>query len=421
MTAPPNLHTPGWKARYLTIFGGQAVSLIGSAMTQFVLLWWITQETGSVGALAVAGMMALLPQALLGPIGGTVADRISRRAVMIAADAVSAVCVLVLIALFATGAEQLWHVYALLFVRSSMQAFQQPAASASTSMLVPTEWLPRAAGLNQTLAGIMTVAAAPLGALALATLPLAGALAIDVVTAALGITPLLLHRIPQGRREDAASGFRRDLVEGLRFVWAHRGIRALYGLLALVVLTIMPTFSLTPLLVRQHFGGGPAQVALMESLSGVGMILGGVLASVLTLPRRRVLVVLGAFLVSCGTVALTALAPGGALWLAALWWFVSGLTFTLGNAPLTAILQTIVPNHMQGRVLSLLNTVMGLAGPAGLALAAPLGELVGVRGVFVVGGALSALVCLVGFVIPALLRVEDNATPGAPAARPASD
>ena len=134
---------PNWKPRFFAVWIGQALSLAGSALTQFVLLWWITSTTGSATALATAGIMALLPQALLGPLGGTLADRWSRQRIMIVADSITALCMLVLIALFASEQVQLWHLYTLMFIRSSMQAFQQPAAGASTSMLVPPEWLPR--------------------------------------------------------------------------------------------------------------------------------------------------------------------------------------------------------------------------------------------------------------------------------------
>lgn len=406
-----------WRLRFWSIWLGQALSLVGSALTQFVVLWWITQTTGSAGALATAGVMALLPQALLGPLGGIVADRLRRRTIMVAADAVSAVCMVVIIWLFASGTVQLWHVYGLMFIRSSMQAFQTPAAAASTAMLVPTEWLPRAAGLNQMLQGIMTVAAAPLGALALAFLPLHGALTIDVVTALLAIVPLLCFAIPQPHRDhDRRMGLVADFREGLSTVVRNRGLLLLYGVLGLVVLTIMPTFTLTPLLVKQHFGGGVNEVAVMEGLSGVGIILGGVLMSAVSLRARKVMLVLLSFAVSCGTVALTALAPSGMLWLATVWWFVSGATFSTGNAPMMALIQTIVPNQVQGRAIGLLNTLIGVAGPAGLALAALLGSVVSVRGLFILGGTLAAAICVLGFASRRLRELET-----AQAALPDSD
>lgn len=405
--APENTDPGNWKPRFFTIWTGQALSLIGSALTQFVLLWWITKTTNSVSALALAGMMGLLPQAILGPLGGTLADRLPRRTIMIVADSITALCMIVLVVLFSSGSIQLWHIYALMFIRSSMQAFQSPAAAASTAMLTPKDWLPRVAGMNQSLQGVMTIAAAPLGALALAFLPLQGALLIDVVTAVLGIVPLFFHAIPQIARTDAASVWT-DFTEGLRFVSRNAGLVKLYGLLGLVVLVIMPTFSLTPLLVTQHFEGGVNQVALMEGFAGAGIIAGGVLITAWPGFKRRIVTVLVSFVVSCGTVALTALAPGNALWLAVVWWTISGLTFSTGNAPMMAILQTVVPNQMQGRALSLMTTVMGVAGPVGLAIAGPLGEAFGVRGLFIGGGALAAVVCALGLLSGSLRRIEEG-------------
>jgi DHA3 family macrolide efflux protein-like MFS transporter len=75
-TLAPTMDSP-WRLRFWTIWIGQALSLGGSALTQFVLIWWVTQTTGSTSALAIAGIVALLPQALLGPLAGAVADRFS--------------------------------------------------------------------------------------------------------------------------------------------------------------------------------------------------------------------------------------------------------------------------------------------------------------------------------------------------------
>lgn len=401
------MNSSPWKLRFWSIWLGQAFSLIGSALTNFVLLWWITQTTGSAQALALAGAAGMLPQALLAPFGGVLADRYSRRLIMIVADSITAASMLLLIALFASNTIQLWHIYALMFVRSSMQAFQQPASAASTANLVPADWLPRSAGLNQAVLGIMTIAAAPLGALALAVMPLQNALMIDVVTALLGIVPLLIFRIPQPKTTASAkTSFLTELREGVGYVAKRRGLTILYALLALVVLTIMPMFVMTPLLVKDHFKGGANQVALMEGLAGAGMIVGGVLISFWPIFKRRIVTVLVTFAISCFTVALTALAPGDWLWLGVVWWTISGLTFSMGNPPLMTIVQSNVPNELQGRVLSLLNMVMGIAGPLGTVLAGLLGEALGVRALFIIGGTASALVCVAGFLSKDLLSIE---------------
>ena len=146
----------------------------------------------------------------------------------------------------------------------------------------------------------------------------------------------------------------------------------------------------------------------MESIGGIGMLLGGVLISVITLPWRRITVVLVTFALSCAATALMGLAPGTMFWLAVVWWFVSGIMFTIANAPIMAIIQTIVPNQLQGRALSLFSTLIGIAGPIGLAFAAPLGAAFGARGLLIGGGALATLVCLLGFLSPTLMRIEEQ-------------
>lgn len=395
----------GWKLRFWCIFTGQALSLIGSALTQFVLLWWITDTTGSVSSLAMAGMAALLPQALLGPLGGVLADRYSRRTLMIAADGTSALCMLVLIGLFLTGRIELWHAYVMMGIRGAMQAFQSPAAAASTAMLVPTDFLPRAAGLNQTLISLMIVAAAPLGALAIGVMPIGLALSIDVVTALLGIVPLLVFRVPRPKvpkveQTNMWSEFR----DGVRLVWDHRGLRHLYALLGVVVLVIMPSSTLLPLLVKEHFAGGAAKVASMEGFAGIAMIAGGLIVAALS-PKRHILWFLWGSAASCFALALAALMPASLFWAAVAWWTLSNGAFVIGDAPLMALLQSTIPKHQQGRVLSLLTTVMTLAGPVGLALAGLVGELVGARWLFVLMGILAGCISLLGFLSPALLRI----------------
>lgn len=397
MTEPETSYHPGpgWQLRYGAIFAGQALSLIGSAMTQFVLLWWITDTTGSVSALALAGLFALLPQALLGPVAGTFVDRYSRKLIMILADLVTAACMGILVMLFLTDSIALWHLYTLMAVRSAMQAFQQPAIMASVPMLVPESFLTRANGLTQTMMGLMSVAAAPLGALAISIMPIGWALSIDIFTALLGIIPLAIFAIPQkAKPEGAADGMWAEFTEGVAAVRQDRGLFHIFILLGAVLVIIMPCFTLVPLLVKEHFGGAAREVAIIESVGGMGMVAGGALIAVIA-PKRRVPWFLWGWGLSC--IAMGLMAATNTYWIGVVWWLVSGVTFIAGNAPLNAIFQSRVPNHLLGRVMSLMGTVMGLAAPVGLAIMTPLGELFGVRWVFVILGVGGGIVTLMGY------------------------
>ncbi len=313
----------------------------------------------------------------------------------------------VLIILFLTERVELWHIYAMMFIRSAAQAFQSPAAAASTAMLVPGSFLTRAAGLNQTLQGIMLVAAAPLGALALAFMPIGYALAIDVVTALLGIVPLLIFKIPQQLvPKHQRIGVWKEFRQGFDVVWSSAGLRWLYAIMAIVTLLVMPSFTLVPLLVKEHFGGGVNEVALMEGMAGVGMILGGAIAAALV-PKRKIRWVLTGFAAACLMLGAVGLVPAHLLWLAVGLWASSSVFYILGNAPMTALLQSKIPNQLQGRVLSLLNTVAALAAPIGLALATPIGDIIGIQSLFVLMGGLGAIAALAGFFSVALRRLDD--------------
>lgn len=270
-----------WAVRFFSIFTGQAFSLFGSSLVQFALIWYLTEKTGSATVLATASLFGMLPQILLGPIAGTVVDRGNRRLIMIVSDALIAVSTLALAYLFWSGQVQVWHVYLALTIRSAGGAFHYPAMASSTTLLVPKEQLARVAGANQTLQGLVNIVAPPVGALLIAAMPTHNVLLIDVLTALMGITPLLIFSIPQPPRLDATesaprASFLQDLGAGFKYMASWPGLLML-GLMATVLnFLLAPTSALTPLLVTKYFGKGALELGSLDSFFGIGMILGGI-------------------------------------------------------------------------------------------------------------------------------------------------
>ena len=195
-----------WKPKFFTIFAGQSLSLFGSSLVQFALVWYLTRQTGSATILAAATLVGLLPQIILGPFAGPLVDRWNRRLVMMAADGGIALVTLALSALFLFGKVQIWHIYVVLLLRSLGGAFHWPAMQASTSLMVPGEQLSRVAGLQQTLMGLISIVAPPTGAVLVGLLPTQGVLMIDVTTALLAVLPLVFISIPQPVREQKQAG-----------------------------------------------------------------------------------------------------------------------------------------------------------------------------------------------------------------------
>src|ERR1043166_7944801 len=110
--------TGKWAGRFFTIWIGQAFSLFGSALVQFALIWWLTQKSGSATVLAIATLVGMLPQIIVGPFAGALVDRWNRRFIMIVADGTIALFSLLLAYLFSSGHVQIWHVYAVMLVRA---------------------------------------------------------------------------------------------------------------------------------------------------------------------------------------------------------------------------------------------------------------------------------------------------------------
>ncbi len=406
-----------WRAVFFAVWSGQAASLFGSQLVQFALVWWLTQTTGSATVLAGATLVALLPQILVAPVAGALADRWNRRWVMVFADGGIALATLGLALLFASGVAQVWHVYLALLVRSTGGAFHWPAMQSSTAMMVPERHLARIGGLNQSLYGLCSIAAPPLGAILLSALPMYGILAIDVATALFAILPLLGFEIPVLRRdpaEAAKSSVLADLRTGFRFVAAWRPLLVIIVAAAVINLFANPAVSLLPLLVTSHFGGGALQLAQLESVFGVGMVVGGVLLGVWGGFKRRMVTAMLALLLQGIGFAAVGLLPAAGLGAATVAMALIGFTNPICNGALFAAIQARVPHGMQGRVLSLLSSGAAAASPLGLLAAGPLADRFGVPIWYVIAGAVMVAVSLILSAVPGVLRFEtDRGSEGA--------
>lgn len=408
-----------WQLPFFTIWTVQAVSLLGSQLVQFALIWYLTVETGSATVLALASLVGMGPQVLLGPVIGTLVDRWNRRLVMIAADAMVALATVVLAVLFFSGQVQIWHIYALMFVRSLAGSFHWPAMTASTSLMVPKVQLSRIQGLNQLLQGGLTIVAAPMGALLLEVLPMQGILAIDIATAALAISPLLFIPIPQPKAAAAAgakaASVWQDLKAGVKYTVSWPGLLILMISATLINMVLSVAFTLAPILVSQHFGGGALQLGWFESALGVGMLLGGLLLSIWGGFKRRIYTSLGGLIVMGLAAISLGLVPGSLLTLAIGIAFVLGLALPLVNGPVHAVLQAVVAPEMQGRVFTLLQSAATAMMPIGLIVAGPVADRFGVQIWYLVGGLVTAVVGIAGFFIPAFREIEEQkAAPDVP-------
>jgi len=401
-----------WKRTFFPVWIGQAFSLLGSELVQFSLIWYLTEKTGSASVLAAASFVALLPRVFLSPISGALVDRWNRQKVMIYADALIAAATMILAGIFWLEYIQVWHIYVILFIRALGSGFHWPAMQASTSLMVPKDQLAKISGMNQTLRGAMGIVAPLLAALMLEIFPIYGILSIDVITAIIAISPLLFVSIPQVNhtveKKAGLSHIWDDIKTGFKFLVGWRGL--LYLTLAATFLNFLlyPGFTFTPLLVTDHFGKGVIELSMIESAFSMGMIIGGLVLSTWGGFKRNIYTILtGIIGLAVGT-GLIALAPSNHFMLAVFGMSLAGFMNPIANGPIFAIMQTYVEPEMQGRVFSLLESMVSAMMPISMVVAAPIAEWVGIRGWLAFGAIGCFAIGLAGFFTPSLVHIEYN-------------
>jgi DHA3 family macrolide efflux protein-like MFS transporter len=402
-----------WATPFFTIWTGQALSLVGSQVGSFALVWWLTQASGSATVLATASLVAMLPSVLLGPFAGALVDRLNRRRVMIIADSAIALLSAGLAYLFWVGQLQIWHVYIIMFARSLGGAFHWPAMQASTSLMVPKDHLARIGGMNSTLQGVLSIVTPPLGAFAMEIMPLYAIMMIDVVTAAFAIGPLFFIHIPQPERSAADRGAASarpsllgDVADGFRYIWNWKGMFLVLMLATTINMMIHPAMSLLPMLVLRKFAGGALQLGWLNSAWGVGIIVGGLVLSAWGGFKRKVVTALLGLIGQGIGFLIVGLTPASSLWLGIVGLAFAGIMNVICNGPFLALFQDVVAPEMQARMFTVIGSLTGLAAPLGLAIAGPVADWLGVQAWFIIGGTL-CMVWGVGMLMtPVVMNIE---------------
>jgi DHA3 family macrolide efflux protein-like MFS transporter len=293
-------------------------------------------------------------------------------------------------------------------------AFQQPAMTSSTSLMVPDKHLARIAGANQTLQGVINIVAPPLGALLLELYSTQAVLMIDIATAALAILPLLFIRIPQPARQLQSDGslqntsYLQDLRQGFAYVVHWKGLLGLILLAMALNFLLIPVSSLMPLVITKIFHGDASQQGWVESMSGLGLIIGGIMLSIWGGFKRRIITSLsGVIGIGLGVVS-AGLVPRDMFYLLFISTFLMGFSTVFANGPLMAIMQSTVAPEMQGRVFSLLTAGASAMMPLSLLIAGPISDRFGIRFWYLMGGSVCILMTIAITFNSAIMKIEEN-------------
>lgn len=400
-----------WKSKTILFLVSQCITLFGSTLVQMAIVWFVTLKTSSGTWIAAFTICSYLPQFLISFIGGVLADRHSRKMLIIFSDAGIALVTFAMMMLMPHISDNTILLSSLL-VMSALRSFgsgiQTPAVNAVIPSLVPEEHLMRFNGINATMQSIVQFAAPAAAGVLLTFSNLQYSLLVDVVTAALGIGLLAAIAIPKvgsvvGKDgENAAtenvevqektSAFA-DMKKGIRYAFSSKLIGSLLIVYGLFIFLGVPAGFLAQLLVSRVYGNTYWYLTATELVGFAGMALGGIVMGTWGGFKSRIkTLVLGlsAFgLLACGM----GLSKNFILYLVIM--LIYGIALTMVQTATTTLIQEKTDENMQGRVFGLLGTMYSGFLPIGMLIFGPLADKMSLQILMVASGIALVVVALV--------------------------
>lgn len=393
-TAPAGKEDHAWIRRLIAYLTSQTITLFGSMLVQYAIVWHITLTTKSGLMLTLSTVLGFLPQMLISLPAGVWADRYSRKLLIMTSDGIIALSTLALAVLWLSGYGSVWLLLVVVVIRSLGQGVQQPSVNAMIPQLVPQDKLMKSNGINGSIQSVTMLLAPVLAGVLLTFLSIEYIFFIDVATAFIGISMLSAIRIPLHAKaqEKNDTPHLEDMKTGIRYIMKHAFLKELIIYYFVFLFLIVPAALLTPLLVTRIYGDEVWRLTAMEVTFSVGAALGGILISAWGGFKNRVrTAMLSGVLFS---VLSFVLGFTDQFWQFCAIMVFMGVSMPLFNTPVTVMLQETVEPDMLGRVFSLVQIGGGSAFPIGMMFFGPLADRFSISAMLIVCGVLCLLVTL---------------------------
>ena len=386
---------------------GDAISVIGTAVTSVAIPLQVYAQTRSAAAVGLVGLAGLVPLVVLGLYGGAVADAVDRRKLVLLTTFAQAVLSGVLLVQALAGVDWTWLLYAIVAVQSGLFALDSPARQAFVPRLLPSEQLPAANALRQVEFTLGFTLGPLLAGVIVATAGFGAAYGLDAASFAASLLAVaaLPAMAPEGGGRKAGLA---SVVEGLRFL-ATRKVLMLTFVVDIIAMVFGMPRALFPSLSVEIFHGGAATAGAMFSALAGGALIGALFGGWFGRVHRQGIAVLvsivawGACIVGFGLT--------GRLWLALLLLAGAGAADMVSAVFRTAILQTAAPDEMRGRLGGVFIVVVAGGPRLGDARSGGFASVMGLQDAVVVGGVLVIVLTLVVTVLVPRFAAYDSRRP----------
>lgn len=393
-----------WKKTFAIIWSGQLFSTLSSSIVGYAIVFWLSLKTGSAEVLAYSMIATLLPQLLFGLLTGVYIDRWNRKLTMILADSFIAICTGILCILFYFERIEIWEIYIMLALRSLGSAFHTPAMQASTPLLAPESELMRISGINQVIYSISNIAGPAIAAVLISFLEMTYVLMLDIGGAIIACVSLLFVSIPNPTKiEFKEKKVFVEIKEGLRAIFKNKGMGWLLITEVSAMFFIIPIAALFPLMTLTHFMGNTYQMSLIETVWGIGMLIGGIVVGLNKLETFNKVILIACMCIINGiTFLITGLLPSNGFVLFAFLTGVSGIAGAIWGSAFTTIMQTKIEPDKLGRAFSTYDSLSLIPSIPGLLATGFIAELIGLSNAFIIAGAGITIIGISVFFIPSV-------------------
>ncbi len=408
---PESLNHEGWQKKTTLFLSSQSISLFGSMLVQYAIIWHVTLTTQSGAVLTISTISAFLPQIIISLFAGVWADRYPRKILIISADVLTATSTLILAVFFLLGYQELWLIFLISGIRSVGAGIQSPAVNALLPQIVPTDRLLKINGINGTIQPFIMIAAPVISGAMLSYSRLEAIFFVDVLTAILAVSLLLVLKVPPHKKavSEQKTGYLDDLKAGLAYIKQNQTIKTLFIFFAFVFFLVVPIAFLSPLLVTRSFGDEVWKLTANEVTFFAGSIIGGILMTVWGGFKNHLRTIGLSCILWSFTLTGLGLSNVFAVYLAIM--FLGGVLMPMFNIPTTTLLQEIVDPDMQGRVFGVMQLIMSTVMPVGMLVFGPIADVVSIESLLVISGLLMALPGLWIFFNKQTISVQSSSVP----------
>ena len=354
---------------FYILWSTQSFSQLGSALTQFALTLWLYEKTGSALSTAALMICSYAPYVIMSILAGAITDKFDKKKTMLVCDVLAAVGTVLIFILYKAGLLSVWHLYAINALSGLMNTVQVPASEVAYTLIIPKDQYQKTSGLQSLSRSLISIGS-PLIASGLYGLTgLDGVIAADMITFAAAFTALAFFiELPSASSgENSQENVLELAKEGLRFLKEHPLVLNVILFMSGVNLIASAFDAVLPALIIPNPRGGNNVLGVVTSCSGIAMIFGSLLVTVLPRPKDRVRVIYLTMLISLGIENyLLAFSRNPVLW--CLGQIIGWILVPVMSANQNVIMRNTVPVELQGRVYACRNTMQFFTIPIGLLL-----------------------------------------------------